>query len=1122
MPINPNKQRIKEHLQEFNFKALLREDLGWDNPKIRPFTIDYLGQPFTLTPLAEKRGVQILLCSPDEKGRIPDDQTLKHIDRQVEEYAQEHVLIFVDETRESQAWLWTKHEYHKPTVYRICKLRQGQSCELLAQSVLALAIELEQELTLTQPDVANKLKKGFDVEKITKKFYDRFKKEHAVFLDFIQGITVQGDREWYTSVMLNRLMFIYFIQRQGFLDTKSKHVLDGDREYLRNRLKMNQEHNGSNTFHSFYRYFLVRLFYEGLNARERTPELERLLGSVPYLDGGIFDIHQLERNYPDIQIPDEAFERLFDFFDEFNWHLDDRPDKASNEINPDILGYIFEKYINQKQMGAYYTKEDITEYISKNTIIPFIFECVEKRCPIAFKPDGPVWSLLCDNPDDYIYEAVAKGRELPLPPEIEVGLADISQRTEWNKAATEEYALPTEIWREVVERHKRYEEVRERMVTGAITSINDLIISNLDIRQFAQDVLTYCEGPDLLLAFYESIEKVTVLDPTCGSGAFLFAALNILKPLYEACLVRMQSFVNECDQLDMSIEPQERKKYDQMERFIERFRDILKQVARHQSREYFILKSIIINNLYGVDIMQEAVEICKLRLFLKLVAQVEKPDGIESLPDIDFNVLAGNTLVGFTSLDEIRSAVGKDLSMQAVADEILQRIEQRVKELGRAVEHFRTLQTTYGIELDRSISAQYKQEIRNKREALRSELDPYLAMEYEIDRNNISDEQQYQRKCAEWLKTHQPFHWFLEFYGIMTSGGFDVIIGNPPYVEYSRVKQDYFVLSKYQTKECRNIYALIVEQATTLLHILGRLGVIIPVASVCTDSYLPLQKLLVSTGELAISNFNDRPGKLFDRLEHIRLSIILYTKKNVVSSSFTTKYNNWNTVSRSNLFNLIKYTNATEFITDGSIPKLSSDYEKIILRKVLGQNKTLASYMVNNSIHFIYYTRKLSGFVQILDFIPTIYDANGNNREPSELKAISFASEEIRNIFLSLLNSNLFYWFLTVYSDCRNLNKRELYTIRFDIEKASPEVGMELSMLSRSLMQDFSHRSRFLEMEYEKLGKMTIQCLYPKYSKPIIDEIDRVLAKHYGFTDEELDFIINYDRKYRVGIAPPI
>ncbi len=55
--------------------------------------------------------------------------------------------------------------------------------------------------------------------------------------------------------------------------------------------------------------------------------------------------------------------------------------------------------------------------------------------------------------------------------------------------------------------------------------------------------------------------------------------------------------------------------------------------------------------------------------------------------------------------------------------------------------------------------------------------------------------------------------------------------------------------------------------------------------------------------------------------------------------------------------------------------------------------------------------------------------------------------------------------------------------------------------------------SKMLEMNYEGQGKMKIQCIYPRLSKPIIDQIDRVLAKHYGFTDEELDFIINYDIK---------
>ena len=80
---------------------------------------------------------------------------------------------------------------------------------------------------------------------------------------------------------------------------------------------------------------------------------------------------------------------------------------------------------------------------------------------------------------------------------------------------------------------------------------------------------------------------------------------------------------------------------------------MLDQAARHPNENYFIFKSIIVHNLYGVDIMEEAVEICKLRLFLKLAAQLEPGQEIEPLPDIDFNIRAGNTLVGYASREEV-------------------------------------------------------------------------------------------------------------------------------------------------------------------------------------------------------------------------------------------------------------------------------------------------------------------------------------------------------------------------------------------------------------------------------------------------------------------------------------
>ena len=99
------------------------------------------------------------------------------------------------------------------------------------------------------------------------------------------------------------------------------------------------------------------------------------------------------------------------------------------------------------------------------------------------------------------------------------------------------------------------------------------------------------------------------------------------------------------------------------------FAKVLEEVGRHPSRRYFVYKSIILNNLFGVDIMAEAVEICKLRLFLKLVSQVDGGRDLEPLPDIDFNIRAGNNLVGYATQAQF-DASNTLASDQAHRDEI--------------------------------------------------------------------------------------------------------------------------------------------------------------------------------------------------------------------------------------------------------------------------------------------------------------------------------------------------------------------------------------------------------------------------------------------------------------------
>lgn len=1123
-----NKQRIQQYLITFDFTTLFIDELGWEYLREAPLLIMCNGQRYLFCPLAEKRGVKVYTCEGDAHGLIPDDVTLRTLEREITKHAYEHILIYTDAAREQQVWQWVKRETGKPLAYRQNRLSKGQSGDLLAQKLQVLTFEIGEEEHLQHTvQVAGRVAKAFDVEHVTKRFYDRFKKEHSAFLAFIQGIETKANREWYASLMLNRLMFVYFIQRQGFLDTKKAGVLDGDRDYLANRLQMVRQCQGNGSFHSFYRYFLLQLFHQGLSKQQHTPELDALLGKVPYLNGGLFDVHELERSNADIQIPDEAFENIFAFLDEFDWHLDNRPMRTGKEINPDVLGNIFEQYINQKQMGAYYTKEDITEYISRNTILPSLFDATEKKYPHAFHAESPLWHLLRDHPDRYIYSAVKKGMQVPLPAEIEAGIHDIAKRATWNKPAPEAYALPTEIWREVVARRMRYEEIRAKLHAGEIASINDLITYNLDIRQFVQDVLVYTEDAQLLVAFYEVISQLTVLDPTCGSGAFLFAALTLLEPLYQTCLERMQSMVEHGDRENGFGEHASRFNHPA----ITTFREILQHADAHTNRRYFILKSIIINNLYGVDIMEEATEICKLRLFLKLISTVEKFDDIEPLPDIDFNIRAGNTLVGFANYDAVRTSLqGKEqgkgeyrgeraFQNQMHFDNTLERIEQKAQEVECGFQDFRERQTRN--QCNHRDVTETKLQLRVKVEVLRAELDRYLAREYGIDRNTITKKEEYERRVQEWQQSHQPFHWFVEFYGIMQKGGFDVVVGNPPYIEYRKVKQDY-VLQGYKTLDSGNIYAAVLERSFVLCKPNSYSSFIVPISAICTERTTSLQTLLSKLSFRWYAAFDVFPSRIFEGAAQ-RLAILILTntsnapdaKPNPnISTVYTSKYHRWYQHERINLMSMVTYGKAAAFDNVGWLPRVEGNISSSILKKL--QGKELRSFIDNVETQPLYVHRIINNFIKAVDFIPYFKKASGEVTVSDDFKKVHI-QKKYRLTAMGVLNSSLFYWYWRCHGDGFHCGYRDIERFPLNFDELLMEYRVNLDTLARKLGKDLEKHSEIRVRNQAKTGKVELQTFFVGASKFIIDEVDCVLAKHYGFTEEELDFIINYDIKYRMG-----
>ncbi len=306
MPLNV--ARIRQCLQHFDFRSLFVQELGWDKHSAN-LSVAVDNTTYSLQAIAEKRGFQVFECQATNDRPTPDHPTRSKIERQVAKSAHEHIIIYTDAAKSIQKWQWVRREIGRPLSRREYDFTKGQTGELLAQKLQYLAVELSDEEGLTLVDVTRRARQGFDVDRVTKRFYDRFKKEHATFLNFVKGIAETIDREWYASLMLNRLMFIYFIQKKGFLDS--------DADYLRNRLSMVRKRKGKDKFLTFYRHFLVRLFHEGLGQPPalRKKNLDELLGEVPYLNGGLFEVHELEQDYPDIQISDEAFGRLFDFFD---------------------------------------------------------------------------------------------------------------------------------------------------------------------------------------------------------------------------------------------------------------------------------------------------------------------------------------------------------------------------------------------------------------------------------------------------------------------------------------------------------------------------------------------------------------------------------------------------------------------------------------------------------------------------------------------------------------------------------------------------------------------------------------------------------------------------------------
>jgi len=341
-----------------------------------------------------------------------------------------------------------------------------------------------------------------------------------------------------------------------------------------------------------------------------------------------------------------------------------------------------------------------------------------------------------------------------------------------------------------------------------------------------------------------------------------------------------------------------------------------------------------------------------------------------------------------------------------------------------------------------------------------------------------------------------------------------VIIGNPPYVEYSKVRKEYTV-KDIECIEAGNLYTFVIARSFKLQESRSRIGMIIQLSAFCTPRMISFQDLWFKHVSLThLSFFDDRPGKLFDGLEHIRVAIVIGQLGSVNSTVATTKYVKFATSERSILFDILSYQINENPRHNSSVLKVSTKEENSIVKKLWIQPNTLQDYLQDQeNQNFVYYGYGYGYWGKILNF--KSYFKGDEITASTGDKYIYCRNKIDRDVIVAIMNSNLFYWFYTNYSDGHNFTKHVIGSLPF--QYPIEQNALILKALCANLMLDLKQHARRKSAFYKATGQVEYEEYVQRLSKPIIDEIDNVLAKHYGFTDEELDFIINYDIKYRMG-----
>lgn len=307
--------------------------------------------PASATRIAQRGGIQVVGIEFPTDGGVRASE-LQAALRQIRQTLNGEILLVATERTRSQWHFVFPGQRNGRDLLRRMVVHVGQPRRTVVQQLAGVYHEAERGT-----DLLTALEDAYDVEAVTKRFFQQYREIFERVMRLVGGLPDVEERKLFCQLLFNRLMFIYFLQRKGWL------TFNGDADYLEAVWRDGQKQPDDN----FYGTRLKTLFFLALNnPRDANWDkfrysVENLIGRVPFLNGGLFAPTQLDER-AGVTVPNEAIRLILrDLFAHFNFTItESTPYDIEVAVDPEMLGKVFEELVTGRhETGSYYTPRPI-------------------------------------------------------------------------------------------------------------------------------------------------------------------------------------------------------------------------------------------------------------------------------------------------------------------------------------------------------------------------------------------------------------------------------------------------------------------------------------------------------------------------------------------------------------------------------------------------------------------------------------------------------------------------------------------------------------------------------------------------------------------------------------------